>query len=104
MAGEERGAEEFPDYRTTCVYALQDHSLSRVSNAFRGIAWDVGDSKYLVHGAQTRIEVSDDEKKGGLILKVMTFLEQPELFVQNTLRRLGAELVSTQRPPTQPVD
>ncbi|MBM3247469.1 hypothetical protein FJZ17_02940 [Candidatus Pacearchaeota archaeon] len=82
--------EVFPDYRTIIEYNIPDPSFARVSQALRGIAWDLGGGKYLVSGANTRIEVSDDEKSRGLVLKVITFLKEPEVSVRNTLAALGA--------------
>lgn len=84
--------ERFSDYRTLLEYHLSDTSMVRVSRALRGIAWDEGDGKYLVSGAHTRIEVRDNEKEGGLDLRVITFLDKPEISVKNTLDRLGATL------------
>jgi len=95
---EETSTGELRDYRKGLRYHLKDSRSARVAQAFRKIAVDVGDAKYLVHGAETNLAVRDDETGRGLIIDVMTFLPLPEDAVLKSLDWLGAEFIGPFKP------
>jgi hypothetical protein len=96
MEGETR--EKFPVYHRTFNYHLDDSRFVRVSEALRGVAWDIGNSRYLFPGANTEVRIKDDEYFGGLDIAVMTFLETPEKQVLDVLKNLGAVLTLSREP------